>query len=739
MTRSDTPIKCPDCGTTLSTDSPKELCPTCLMKQAFASRTVDEGEKHASPPPSPEEIADKFPQFEIKECLGRGGMGVVYKALQKSLKRWVAIKILAPERSSEEKFAERFSREAQTLALLNHPNIVTVFDYGEVEGLFYIVMEYVDGLNLRDLLRDGKMEAYQALAIVPPICEALQYAHEKGVVHRDIKPENLLLDREGRIKIADFGIASLVGVDGEKSGTPPYMAPEQKEGSVDRRADIYALGVVLFEMLTGERPDMDLSAPSSRVRGVQLDIRIDEMVLRALDKEPEKRYQTAGEFRTAVETIAESNLSQAPPSTKAALPPEIPKKPKSYRWVWALLILMLVVIPVVLLLLMIAVYFFSYSKPTSQYGLQRELIELSSSSHELRCERTERIVEVALADPTKPWAWQELDERSVSRTQTERVVTGLTDWVRKTYPQKMTQPLTWMGDFLEGLNKKGLVDEKQAVNLYKAIQGEIQLDDLERLRVDEKNLNIRCNWRYVWKDHFFGLVMMNELVEIRIDGKPIQWDYSQNMSWDLRVFSLDVPLHHLEPGLHTLEMDVRSRFVNQADVLGLSKTAPSEDWPKAVEEWQRNASATFHVHGANEVLVRLNDDKKFNPLTKGALSINEMTVQSNGSSVTLVLPIQADKLTIPICFNVTLLLGSQRVDCGTYWDTGNLTDDGRRSSNDILKVNLESIDPALRSGTIILTPLVEEIEHVASVKEIWGEELILKDVPMKRLDLGVSD
>lgn len=293
------------------------------MGQAMASKTFDtrSGDDPVAPPPSPEEIAGKFPQFEVVECLGRGGMGVVYKARQKSLDRWVAIKVLAPERVHEERFAEHFEREAKTLAKMSHPNIVTVFDHGETDGLFYIVMEFIDGVNLRDLLREGKMIPEQALAIVPPVCEALEYAHDKGVVHRDIKPENLLLDREGRVKIADFGIASLVGVPGEKSGTPPYMAPEQEHGSVDRRADIYALGVVLYEMLTGERPAKDIVAPS---RKVQVDVKIDEMVLRALEKEPERRYQTAGDFRTVVETLAESagakpEHSQVPPLDEGAV------------------------------------------------------------------------------------------------------------------------------------------------------------------------------------------------------------------------------------------------------------------------------------------------------------------------------------------------------------------------------------------------------------------------------------
>src|SRR6266853_4763361 len=312
---------CPECGKPVPADSQHQLCPSCLMAQAMASQSVEGQPAPAAPPPAPDEIAGKFPQFEILECLGRGGMGVVYKARQKSLNRLVAINILAPERKHDARFAERFAREAELLAKLSHPHIVTIHDFGETGGLYYLVMEFVDGVNLRDLLRDGKLEPKQALAIVPEICDALQFAHEHGIVHRDIKPENILLDRHGRVKVADFGLAKLIGVAGDVDpglstmpatgalteagkvmGTPSYMAPEQTEhpGEVDHRADIYALGVVLYQMLTGELPGKLLEAPSKKV---QIDVRIDEIVLRALQKTPELRYQTAGEFRTQVESV----------------------------------------------------------------------------------------------------------------------------------------------------------------------------------------------------------------------------------------------------------------------------------------------------------------------------------------------------------------------------------------------------------------------------------------------------
>ena len=166
-------------------------------------------------PPTPAELAPHFPDLEILELVGRGGMGVVYKARQKRLDRLVALKILSPKIGQDPAFAERFAREARAMAMLSHPHIVAVYDFGQTDGLYYFLMEFVDGVNLRRLLDTGKLAPEEALAIVPQICEALQYAHDHGVVHRDIKPENMLLDKEGRVKIADFGIAKLVGQRGE--------------------------------------------------------------------------------------------------------------------------------------------------------------------------------------------------------------------------------------------------------------------------------------------------------------------------------------------------------------------------------------------------------------------------------------------------------------------------------------------------------------------------------------------
>jgi serine/threonine protein kinase len=269
--------------------------------------------------PSPAQLAAQFPQLEIIELFGLGGMGMVYKARQPRVDRLVALKILPVESSRGAAFAERFQREAKALAKLNHPGIVTFYDFGQTSEYYYFIMEYVDGMNLRQLLQSQILEPRQALELVTQICTALQFAHDEGVVHRDIKPENILLNKKGQVKIADFALAKLLGAAPDTAltmsqaamGTFNYMAPEQRENAqkVDHRADIYSLGVVFYEMLTGEVPMGRFDPPSKRV---QVDVRLDEVVLRALEREPARRYQQASEVKSGVEAITSAGAAPAP-------------------------------------------------------------------------------------------------------------------------------------------------------------------------------------------------------------------------------------------------------------------------------------------------------------------------------------------------------------------------------------------------------------------------------------------
>jgi serine/threonine protein kinase len=318
---------CPECQAELPPDAPDGLCAQCLaLHNVPTAEAKIREEARISPSysgpftaPQPADLAQHFPHLEILDLLGQGGMGAVYKARQSKLDRLVALKVLPPEAGRDPAFAERFTREARALARLNHPNIVTVYDFGQAGTLWYFLMEYVDGANLRRVFQSSRVQPSEALKIVPQICDALQFAHDEGIVHRDIKPENILLDKRGRVKIADFGIAKILGhstgvytltAPWQVVGTLHYMAPEQIDNplKVDHRADIYSLGVVFYEMLTGQLPLGRFALPSEKA---SIDVRLDQVVLRALENEPDRRYQHASEVRTDVEAITAGSPQHA--------------------------------------------------------------------------------------------------------------------------------------------------------------------------------------------------------------------------------------------------------------------------------------------------------------------------------------------------------------------------------------------------------------------------------------------
>jgi serine/threonine protein kinase len=303
----DTIRICRRCHTPLPAETPGGVCPECGA--SLDASPYSDGLEESLTPPTPADLAPLFPGLEIMEVAGHGGMGTIYKVRQPQLDRLVALKILSPELGRDPAFAQHFSREAQALAKLNHSNIVRIFDFGQAGGFYYFLMEYVDGETLGTLIRQRPVPVEEAQRIAIEICHALQYAHDEGIVHRDIKPSNIMLDKKGRVKITDFGLARLIEKKKDSSahgqsavfmGTPQYMAPEQIEhpGKVDRRADIYSLGVVLYEMLTGELPVGKFEPPSQRSR---VDPRLDDIVMQALEHAPRRRYHDANEFRAAVE------------------------------------------------------------------------------------------------------------------------------------------------------------------------------------------------------------------------------------------------------------------------------------------------------------------------------------------------------------------------------------------------------------------------------------------------------
>lgn len=261
-------------------------------------------------------------RYEILERIGGGGMGVVWKANDKVLDRYVTLKVLRPEMSEDEDFVRRFRREAKAAASLSHPNIVSIYDVGEDQGLYFIVMELVEGETLRDkLTRQGKLEVEEALNIAGQICLGLSHAHTNQIIHRDIKPQNILITTLGHVKVADFGIARALGGVSNTStnvvvGSASYLSPEQaRNGVVSARSNLYSLGVVLYEMLTGKPPftgdspvsvalqHVEAKVPAVRDKNPEIPVEIENLIAKALAKSPDMRFQSADEMLKSIRQL----------------------------------------------------------------------------------------------------------------------------------------------------------------------------------------------------------------------------------------------------------------------------------------------------------------------------------------------------------------------------------------------------------------------------------------------------
>jgi beta-lactam-binding protein with PASTA domain/predicted Ser/Thr protein kinase len=314
----------------------------------------------------PETIVDG--RYRVIRRLGSGGMADVYCVEDQQLGRKVALKLLYRRFAEDLQFVERFRREASSAAGLQHPNIVSIYDRGEWDGTYYIAMEYIEGRTLKEVIREqGPAPSEAAVDIALQILRALRFAHRRGVIHRDIKPHNVLIDHEGRAKVADFGIARAGASDmtetGSIMGTAQYLSPEQAQGRpVDARSDLYSVGIVLYEMLTGQVPFDAESAVTVALKQVseqpvppaQLNPAIppalEGVVLRAMAKQPEHRFADADEFITALEAAQTAPHEVLPPPVEEV----IEEKPPWYQrwWVWLLVLLALAAIAVGLYLLL---------------------------------------------------------------------------------------------------------------------------------------------------------------------------------------------------------------------------------------------------------------------------------------------------------------------------------------------------------------------------------------------------
>mgnify|MGYP001601464548 CR=1 FL=1 len=318
-------VACPAC--TRESDLPEgaRRCPFCGASVFSSPEACTEALPGTGPDP-----ADVIPAgtsvggFRIERLLGFGGMGVVYLAFDPVRERGAALKVLASRLVADALFVRRFEREASALSALSHPGIVALIGKGRDQGRFYVAMEFVEGVSLRDILGRRRLGPEEAAALLIPVCEALDYAHGQGVVHRDIKPENLLVSRDGKVKLADFGLARIVHGQQPATeltqtrtvmGTRDYMAPESRLSAkgADHRVDIYALGVILYELLTSELPVGRFLPPSQKR---WMDTRWDGVALKALDPDPARRYQRAGDLARAMAAILPASGAPGRPAAR---------------------------------------------------------------------------------------------------------------------------------------------------------------------------------------------------------------------------------------------------------------------------------------------------------------------------------------------------------------------------------------------------------------------------------------
>ncbi|MDP6560772.1 MAG: protein kinase, partial [Candidatus Binatia bacterium] len=311
-------LTCPNCGEKVS--SPSDLTArlaTCRCGAEFPIAAEATMLPQAPAPQTSSPVPEiDVPGYQILNPIGSGGMGTVYQAVQQSLGRKVAIKVLPKDLASDPHFVSRFEREAAALAQLSHPNIVNIIDRGQAGAIFYFVMELIEARSggpssLRELIDKGLLAPEQVTGYACQIAGALTAAHAKGIIHRDIKPSNVLVDETGNARVVDFGIAQLIqgGPDaqpqltlaGSAIGTPRYMSPEQRQdgSSADARSDIYSLGFVLYEMLTGLIPEGVFELPSE----LGHDPAWDEIIEKAIRRNPDLRYSSMQEFLRALEAL----------------------------------------------------------------------------------------------------------------------------------------------------------------------------------------------------------------------------------------------------------------------------------------------------------------------------------------------------------------------------------------------------------------------------------------------------
>ena len=349
---------------------------------------------------------------------------------------------------------------------------------------------------------------------------------------------------------------------------------------------------------------------------------------------------------------------------------------------------------------------------------------------------TAQVIAAGLAKPNSPWAWQELENHSLTAAEVAQIIDGLVAWMKREHPAGSSEPLSWLDNFLERLDARHLLTDDQKIRFLTALHGNVRLDEpVARMREGESQVSVFGECRYTWRHDFLGFEMMNAPQSVTVDGQPVKTQNNFDKQWSIQNLSETLFVSTLPPGKHKVKIEVLSALAAKNDLTGLPWNAPLSDWPPAKKRWTRTAELELTVYPRDAVIVSQTQDPALDPIRNGSLSVKSVIIRKKGNGAQAVLDFDvADRLSLPVSFDVSLRIGDQKIPCGALWAVK--TRNGSTSSGLEVTKDINAISAELKEAEIILTPNAKPIEHIASVERIWGGQIVFSNVPLKRLDLG---
>jgi LysM repeat protein len=369
-------------------------------------------------------------------------------------------------------------------------------------------------------------------------------------------------------------------------------------------------------------------------------------------------------------------------------------------------------------------------------GPPSSLVSLADSPFELQKRSTAEVIQAGLDKPINPWAWQELERRSLTGAEAGKIMDGLTKWLQQKHPGGFSEPLSWLDSFLNRLAGRRVINQQQELAFLEALHGNLRCEPLPRLREGARTLDVQVACRNIWTRDLFGLTMMNDLRSVTVDGQPVKLQYYLGRWWDHDDLNGRLELPALAPGKHTVKLEVLSAFVTKNDLIGLAPDAPSTDWPTGKMRWIRTAELELLVNAKDAQIVSLTDDPAFDPVANGYLSASQVVIRPKGGHLTAVVVAgTGSKPGQAVSVEVTMRLAGKSYKCGSLMSWKSADGKSTLSSGGELKADLDSLDQQVKEAEIVMTPNPTAVESRPGIDRIWGKEIVFSHVPLTRQDL----